>query len=275
MGLPARVQNLVILAFAAQADRAPVRNGAPVTISLDRIDDTVELREEALPDETTWAKARERAAALFGLKSGEVRKGATLSALAAELLDKGAAKRTLLADLLKDLWPRADRFGVAATAPRFTTMRSAQTLLGDLAGAAAPLARVEALADANWKPARQPSDVSWLRFPRSGRPWRRPTGTSSRPVLAWAIIARVPPRACGRSSSRCSTQTSMRFNSSPFCATSRPGPRGCWPRRRLRHSRQSRRLPRPHLRRRPVRRWWTSANKLCWTLPPRRRRLTS
>ncbi len=148
MGLPTRVQNLVILAFAAQADRAPVRNGAPVTITLDRIDDTVELREEALPDETSWAKARERAAALFGLKSGEVRKGATLSALAAELLDKGAAKRTLLADLLKDLWQRAERFGVAATAPRFTTMRSAQNLLGDLAGAATPLARVEALADA-------------------------------------------------------------------------------------------------------------------------------
>jgi len=148
MGLPTRVQNLVILAFAAQADRAPVRNGAPAQISLERIDDTVELREEALPDETTWAKARERAAALFGLKPGEVRKGATLSALAAELQDKGAAKRTLLADLLRELRPWAEKFGIAPTAPRFTTMRSAQALLGDLAGAATPLARVEALADA-------------------------------------------------------------------------------------------------------------------------------
>jgi len=149
MGLPQRVQNLVILAFAAQADRASVRNGAPAAISLDRIDDMVELREEALPDEPTWARARERAAALFGLKPGEVRKGATLSALAAELQEKGAAKRTLLADLVKDLWPRAERFGIAPTAPRFTTMRSAQALLGDLAGAATPLARVEALADAD------------------------------------------------------------------------------------------------------------------------------
>lgn len=148
MGLQQRVQNLVILAFAAQADRAPVRNGAPATISLDRIDDAVELREEALPDETTWAKARERAAALFGLKPGEVRKGATLSALAAELQEKGAAKRTLLTELLKDLRPWAEKFGVATTAPRFTTMRSAQSLLGDLAGAATPLARIEALAEA-------------------------------------------------------------------------------------------------------------------------------
>jgi hypothetical protein len=148
MGLPLRVQNLVILAFAAQADRAPVRNGAPTTISLDRIDDAVEVREEALPNEAAWAKARERAAALFGLKPSEVRKGATLSALAAELQDKGAAKRTLLTELLKDLWPRAEKVGVPSTAPRFTTMRSAQALLGDLAGAATPLVRVEALADA-------------------------------------------------------------------------------------------------------------------------------
>lgn len=149
MGLPTKVENLVILTFAAQADRAAVRNGVRVSVSLERLDDAVELTEEALPDETTWAKARERAGALFGLKPGEVRKGATLSSLAAELLEKATSKRALLVDFQKELWPHAAKFSVALTAPRFTTMRSAQSLLADLAGAATPLARIEALAKAD------------------------------------------------------------------------------------------------------------------------------
>lgn len=41
MGLTAEVQNLVILAFAAQADRTPMRGGVAAPVSLARIDDAV------------------------------------------------------------------------------------------------------------------------------------------------------------------------------------------------------------------------------------------
>jgi len=148
MGLQPKVQNLVILALAAQADRTLVRNGVPVQASLERIDDAVELREEVLPDETAWLRARELALALFGMVSGEVRKGTTVSKLATELKAVADEKRGPLADLLRELKPRMDRLGVPATAPRVTTIHSAQALVGDLVGAGDPLATIETLARA-------------------------------------------------------------------------------------------------------------------------------
>lgn len=148
MGLETKVQNLVILAFAAQADRTLVRNGAPTHASLDRLENDAELREEPLPDETAWAKARERASALFGLVPGEVRKGTTVAKLAADLKTMAAEKRSVVADLLRDLKPRMDRFCEEPTAPRLTTIRSAQALLADIAGAADPLTTITTLSNA-------------------------------------------------------------------------------------------------------------------------------
>jgi hypothetical protein len=148
MGLLPKVQNLVVLAFAAQADRSLVRNGAPAQATLDRIEDSVELREEALPSEAAWTKARERASALFGLVSGEVRKGATMVRLAADLKAKANEKRIPLADLMRELKSRAETFSLQATAPRIATIISAQALLSKLTGAASPLVTVEALASA-------------------------------------------------------------------------------------------------------------------------------
>src|SRR5262249_3920231 len=116
MGLLPELQNLVILAFAAQADRTLVRNGAPASGSLDRIDDTIELREQALPSEDVWARARERASALFGLTPGEVRKGATVSQLAAALKERADATRPVLSGLATELRLRMESFGVTADA---------------------------------------------------------------------------------------------------------------------------------------------------------------
>jgi len=148
MGLPPEAQNLVVLAFAAQADRTLVRNGAPAPVSLERIDGEVELREQPLPDEATWTRARERAGALFGLAPGEVRKGATVSKLAEELKAKAAEARPTLTSLAQALRPRAEAFGVPTAASRLVTLRSAQTLLADIAGADDALRTITTLAGA-------------------------------------------------------------------------------------------------------------------------------
>jgi hypothetical protein len=148
MGLQPDVQNLIVLAFAAQADRTLVRHGTPAPASLERIDGDVELHEQPLPDEATWTTARECAGALFGLAPSEVRKGATVTKLAAELKASDAEKRPVLVGLAQALQPRAEAFGVPTAAPRLITLRSAQTLLADLAGAGDALAAVMALADA-------------------------------------------------------------------------------------------------------------------------------
>ena len=118
MGLEPKVQNLVILAFAVQADRTLVRNGAPTQASLDRIDDAAELREEALPSEPVWTTARERASGLLGLVPREVRKGANVAQLAADLKAKATEKRGHLADLLRGLCPRLEGLSVPATMAR-------------------------------------------------------------------------------------------------------------------------------------------------------------
>ncbi|MGB8843780.1 MAG: phage resistance protein [Aliidongia sp.] len=149
MGLTPDVQNLVILAFAAQADRTLTRNGAPASVSIDRIEDDVQLHEQPLPDERVWAKARARAGALFGLTPGELRKGSTVSKLATELKGAATEKRPILAALGLALKPRIEAFGVPSAAPRLVTLRSAELLLADLCVSTDALTTIVALADAD------------------------------------------------------------------------------------------------------------------------------
>jgi hypothetical protein len=149
MGVTPEAGNLVILAFAAQADRTLIRLGAPATASIDRLDDQIELREQPLPEEPVWARARERAASLFGLAPNEVRKGANVAQLAAELREKATAARPILSGLSNALRARMERFSVAVdSAPRMTTLRSASALVGALPAAADALATIEVLASA-------------------------------------------------------------------------------------------------------------------------------
>jgi hypothetical protein len=149
MGLTPEVQNLLILAFAAQADRTLVRHGAPATASIDRLDDQIELREQPLPDEVVWVRARERAASLFGLTPNEVRKGANVAQFANDLSEKVTAAQPVLTGLENALRARMERFGVAVDpAPRMTTLRSASALVGALAAAADALATIDVLASA-------------------------------------------------------------------------------------------------------------------------------
>lgn len=133
MGLTPELQNLVVLAFAAQADRTLMRHGVPVQGIIERLDPEIEICEQPLPDETEWSRARERANALFGLTSGEVRKGATLARLAADLKQRATDTRPILASLATDLRPRLEEFGVAPdTAARMVTLRSASAFTANL-----------------------------------------------------------------------------------------------------------------------------------------------
>lgn len=148
MGLTDEVQNLVILAFAAQADRTLLRHGSPASVSLERIDDLVELHEQPLPSESDWAKARERAGALFGLTPGEVRKGATVAALASGIKAKVAERQPQILALANALKPRVDEFGINLSSSRLITLRSAQSLLTGLAASGDALATINLFANA-------------------------------------------------------------------------------------------------------------------------------
>ena len=149
MGLPLKVQNLVILAFAAQADRMLMRNNVPMQGSLDRIEDTAEVKEVLLPSEISWAKARERSQSLFGIVPPEVRKGANVRQLAEDLKTVATEKRARLGELQRALQPRTEELGIPLTASRLTTLRSAQSLTAELVAATDAVVTINALADAD------------------------------------------------------------------------------------------------------------------------------
>jgi hypothetical protein len=147
MGLPREVENLIILACAAQADRTISLRGAPVRGSIERLDDDAELLAQPLPDETAWTKARERAAEVFGLVPSEVRKGATVARLASELREKAQTARAPLATLIGVLRTRMGAAGVTPeNAPRMITVLSASGLVTELTAGVEPLTAVQSLA---------------------------------------------------------------------------------------------------------------------------------
>jgi hypothetical protein len=147
MGLPREVENLIILACAAQADRTISLRGAPARGSIDRLDDDAELLAQPLPDEATWTKARERAGEVFGLTPPEVRKGATVARLATDLREKAQAARAPLASLASILRTKMAGAGITPeNAPRMITLLSSSLLVTELTSGAEPLAVVQALA---------------------------------------------------------------------------------------------------------------------------------
>jgi hypothetical protein len=67
-GLPMLLQDLLILAFAAQTNRTIVRHQTPVPGELSELKDDDILKQEELPSAETWTKARAMAEEIFGLK---------------------------------------------------------------------------------------------------------------------------------------------------------------------------------------------------------------
>lgn len=148
MGLPALVQNLVILVYADQANLSFRRHGGPWKAALDSLPDDVELRPEDLPAAEVWEAATERAGKIFGIAVSPLRSASNASGLASEL---EAAARATLADATV-VWERLAEltrdFGIEpAAAARLQTAEAVLSLLRAIE-AATGKARVEALARA-------------------------------------------------------------------------------------------------------------------------------
>ena len=68
MGLPSLIQDLLILTFAAQTNRTVLRYQNPVPGDLGDLKDEDVLRQEILPDDDTWTKAKSTAEEVFGIR---------------------------------------------------------------------------------------------------------------------------------------------------------------------------------------------------------------
>jgi hypothetical protein len=93
MGLTREVQNLVILCFAEQTDRSFYRQGVLVRPSLERLDDDLELREQVLPAQGQWERARHLGEALFGLTPAVVLNGSNVERLVEQIRKSSSRRR--------------------------------------------------------------------------------------------------------------------------------------------------------------------------------------
>ncbi|HEX8831550.1 MAG TPA: hypothetical protein VF705_10310, partial [Longimicrobium sp.] len=81
-GLPTEVENLVILTYALQTNRTFLLYGGVAEPTLDRMQNELELREEALPAEDAWREAVERASTVLGVTVMPLRSAGNVARLA-------------------------------------------------------------------------------------------------------------------------------------------------------------------------------------------------
>jgi len=93
MGLPKEVQNLVILTFAEQTSRTFYRHNTPWDVTLAKIEDDCELRQQRLPDQAQWDMAVQRAGSIFGLAASPLLKASNVNALANDVKKRASESR--------------------------------------------------------------------------------------------------------------------------------------------------------------------------------------
>lgn len=113
MGLARKVQDVLILVYAAQSKRSFWAGDAPFTqAKIGNLPDEAELREQTLPDEKTWQEACARAATVFGLAPSPLRTASEVARLVKDLQDNEGALRETSRDLLTALGSSLDRIGL-------------------------------------------------------------------------------------------------------------------------------------------------------------------
>ena len=147
-GLPRTVQNLIILAYAAQTDRSLFLHGGAVPADLQRLDDETELRTQKLPIEGDWTRAVQRAGAIFGITVSQLLNAANATGLAEKLVAEARQQRAACVKLVERLQgPLASFVSAPEQASRLVTARACVALLDALANAG-PASAIEALASA-------------------------------------------------------------------------------------------------------------------------------
>ena len=132
-GLPKEVQDLVVMTYAELGNRRFLKHGVSHEPSIERgLDNDLELREQQLPSEENWQRAREHAAA-FGIDVGSQRGPANVGKLIEEMKALLGAHAQACRTLEGTLRQRLDQLGVpTAEAPRWQTAQAVVALCADL-----------------------------------------------------------------------------------------------------------------------------------------------
>ena len=147
-GLAPEVGNLLILAFAEQANRSFSLRGRPFAPTLDNLPNEVELRLQPLPSPDEWDEGRRRAREILGIKEFETAllSSANVAALAARVLqatslvgvgsDRNGANHPArgLAQAIRQALAHFSLDDAAIEqAPRYRTARAVEAMLTGLA----------------------------------------------------------------------------------------------------------------------------------------------
>ncbi|MCF3648627.1 hypothetical protein [Synoicihabitans lomoniglobus] len=133
MGLPAMVQDLVILAYAEQTNRVFKLHGASVGGGIGDLPDEMVLEEVALPAEGIWTAACERAKSPFGLSSSPLLNATNLDTLAKNLVEMVTKLSPETAALVRQLTKaKEEHFPRMESCTRLDTIKEADALLKGL-----------------------------------------------------------------------------------------------------------------------------------------------
>lgn len=135
MGLPAELQNLIILTWALQTNRRLVLNGGPYEGEVDRLPDEVELREQTLPKPDDWECAIQRAGSLLGVVAPRSLSAANVGKLVADVKKAVRERQGAVSALVEALRVRCERHGAGQDGARWRTARAAQAALSALSAA--------------------------------------------------------------------------------------------------------------------------------------------
>jgi len=151
MGLPAYVQDLIILTFAGQTNRSFRAPYGPAAPDIGHLKDDWTLEQQELPDKDTWDKACLNAANILGVPGFPICTASNLDSFFTDvqkLVTEFDAPYARLLELMRSLQTAP---GVAAgnDANRLVTARAVSALLASLKAAKKPIDCVRQLAGAN------------------------------------------------------------------------------------------------------------------------------
>lgn len=132
MGLPAIVQNLLILLFAQQTNRVFMLHGAVVPPNLENLSDDAVLHQQTLPEQKAWERAVERAGAIFGIAASPLCNAANVINLAQEIRNLLTSHLEPCRQLVKALGERGQALAVPRDSARKQSADSLLALLEKL-----------------------------------------------------------------------------------------------------------------------------------------------
>ena len=101
MGLPALLEDLIIMTFAEQTNRSFVLHGTTKEPELGGFNEETILQETPLPEEVDWAAARTRAKSIFGFDCSPLRNATNVAQLASQIRAKMAEQQGPVRGLAK------------------------------------------------------------------------------------------------------------------------------------------------------------------------------